>query len=174
MSLAFTLNGRPVTIDADPATPLLYVLRDDLQLNAAKFGCGLGQCGACTVLVDGAPVFSCLLPVAAAQGRRVLTVEGLASASGPGPVQAAFEAEQAAQCGYCIPGMMMRAQALLAASTTPTEAEMRQALAPSLCRCGTHMRILRAVRRAAAAMGGGVRDPAEPPGAAPVGVEAAG
>jgi aerobic-type carbon monoxide dehydrogenase small subunit (CoxS/CutS family) len=173
MSLAFTLNGRSVTVDADPATPLLYVLRNDLGLNAAKFGCGLGQCGACTVLVESAPVFSCVLPLAAAQGRRVLTVEGLASASGPGPVRAAFEAEQAAQCGYCIPGMMMRAQALLARNAAPTEAQMRQALAPSLCRCGTHMRILRAVRRAAAAMGGGVKDPAEPLGAAPTAVETA-
>jgi aerobic-type carbon monoxide dehydrogenase small subunit (CoxS/CutS family) len=125
------------------------------------------------VLVEGAPVFSCVLPVAAVQGRRVLTVEGLSGGSGPGPVQAAFEAEQAAQCGYCIPGMMMRAQALLAKNASPTEAEMRRAMAPSLCRCGTHMRILRAVRRAAAAMGGGVKDPAESLSAAPTGAETA-
>jgi aerobic-type carbon monoxide dehydrogenase small subunit (CoxS/CutS family) len=106
-------------------------------------------------------VFSCLLPIAALQGRRVMTVEGLGTAAGPGPVEAAFEAEQAAQCGYCIAGMMMRTQALLARNNRPSEAEVRAALAPSLCRCGTHMRILRAVRRAALAMGGGVRDPAE-------------
>ena len=149
MSVTFTLNGGRRTLDVDPSTPLLYVLRDDLGLNAAKFGCGLGQCGACTVLVDGRPVFSCLLPVSAAGGRSVRTVEGLGSRTHPGPVQAAFEAEQAAQCGYCIAGVMMRAQALLEQNPRPTEAEVRTALSPSLCRCGTHMRILRAVRRAA-------------------------
>ncbi len=171
MSLSFALNGKPATAMADPATPLLYVLRGELGLNAAKFGCGLGQCGACTVLLDGAPVFSCVLPVGAVAGRRVLTVEGLGDVARPGPVQAAFEAEQAAQCGYCIPGMMIRAHALLARNPRPTEAELRQALAPGLCRCGTHMRILRAVRRAAAAMGGGVANPDEPL-RAPAGSEA--
>ena len=162
------VNGARREVDADEATPLLYVLRDHLELNAAKFGCGLGQCGACTVLVDDRPVFSCLLPLGALEGRRIRTVEGLGTAARPGPVQAAFEAEQAAQCGYCIPGMMIRAQALLEHTRTPSEAEVRDALAPSLCRCGTHMRILRAVRRAARAMGGGVRDAAEPVGPAPV------
>jgi aerobic-type carbon monoxide dehydrogenase small subunit (CoxS/CutS family) len=165
MTTQFTLNGRAASTDADPTTPLLYVLRGELGLNAAKFGCGLGQCGACTVLADGRPVFSCQLPLSAVAGRTVTTVEGLGTAEQPGPVQAAFEAEQAAQCGYCIPGMMIRAHALLSQNPRPTEAQMRQALAPSLCRCGTHMRILRAVRRAAVTMGGGVQSPAEPVGA---------
>jgi aerobic-type carbon monoxide dehydrogenase small subunit (CoxS/CutS family) len=120
------------------------------------------------VLVDDRPVFSCLLPIAAARGRRVRTVEGLGTAARPGPVQAAFEAEQAAQCGYCIAGMIMRTQALLEHNSRPREAEVRAALSPSLCRCGTHMRILRAVRRAASAMGGGVADAAEPVGEPPV------
>jgi nicotinate dehydrogenase subunit A len=171
VTVTFSLNGGDRTVDVDPSTPLLYVLRDDLGLNAAKFGCGLGQCGACTVLVDDKPAFSCLFPIAALAGRKVRTVEGLTTAGKPGPVPAAFEAEQAAQCGYCIPGMMMRTQALLEASNRPTEAQVRQALSPSLCRCGTHMRILRAVRRAAVAMGGGVQGPAEAVGSNPVGVE---
>ena len=156
------VNGRAHRVDVAPDTPLLYVLRGELGLHAAKFGCGLGQCGACTVLVDGAPVFSCVAPVAALAGRAVTTVEGLGAADRPGVVQQAFEREQAAQCGYCIPGMITRAEALLRRTTTPTESEVRAAMRPSLCRCGTHMRILRAVRRAAQAMGGGVRDAAEP------------
>ena len=156
------VNGRTHHVDADPSTPLLYVLRDDLGLVAAKFGCGLGQCGACTVLVDDQPVFSCLTPIAALPGREVTTVEGLGTERNPGAVQKAFEIEQAAQCGYCIPGMMARAEGLLRRTTTPSEAEMRAAMSPSLCRCGTHMRILRAVRRAAAMRGGGVTDAAEP------------
>ena len=160
--ITLVVNGVRRLVAAAPDTPLLYVLRDELGLNAAKFGCGLGQCGACTVLVEDAPVFSCILPVGAVGERRVRTVEGLGTRDAPGPVQAAFEAEQAAQCGYCIPGMMMRAQALLERNSRPTEAEMRAHMSPSLCRCGTHMRILRAVRRAALAMGGGVRDAAEP------------
>jgi aerobic-type carbon monoxide dehydrogenase small subunit (CoxS/CutS family) len=164
MTTTLLVNGASHDVDADPSTPLLYVLRGDLTLNAAKFGCGLGQCGACTVLVEGSPVFSCLLPVGAIAGREVRTVEGLGTAANPGPVQAAFEAEQAAQCGYCIPGMMMRTQALLESNRNPTEMDIRQALAPSLCRCGTHIRILRAVRRAAEAMGGSVQNPAEPVG----------
>jgi aerobic-type carbon monoxide dehydrogenase small subunit (CoxS/CutS family) len=171
VSLALTLNGRPRTFDGEPSTPLLYALRNDFELNAAKFGCGLGQCGACTVLVDGRAVFSCVLPMAALAGRSVRTAEGLGAPDRPGPVQAAFEQEQAAQCGYCIPGMMMRAQALLERNNRPTETEVREALSPSLCRCGTHMRILRAVRRAALAMGGGVRDPAEPLGSIPTASE---
>ena len=157
-----TVNGRRHRIDADPSTPLLYVLRDALGLNAAKFGCGLGQCGACTVIVDDEPVFSCIVPAAALVERTITTVEGLGTKDRPGDVQAAFIAEQAAQCGYCIPGMIARAEALLRHNSTPTEVEMRDAMAPSLCRCGTHMRILRAVRRAAKARGGGVIDPAEP------------
>jgi len=159
--IELTVNGATAHADVDPATPLLYVLRDDLHLHAAKFGCGLGQCGACTVLVDDRPVFSCLLPVGAVGTRAVTTVEGLGTPDKPGIVQRAFEMEQAAQCGYCIPGMIARAEALLRHSTTPSEDEMRTAMSPSLCRCGTHMRILRAVRRAAAMRGGGVVDPAE-------------
>ena len=146
------INGRTREVDADPATPLLYVLRNDLELNGAKFGCGLGQCGACTVLVDGAAVISCLLPLAALDGRAVTTVEGLGTPAEPGPLQRAFVEEQAAQCGYCIAGMIMRAQALLARKRTFSEQELREHMQPNLCRCGTHMRILRAVRRAAAAM----------------------
>jgi nicotinate dehydrogenase subunit A len=143
------LNGRSVTLDAEPDTPLLYVLRDDLALNGARFGCGLGQCGACTVLVEGEAVFSCITPIAMLEGKKVTTLEGLGSASHPGPLQRAFIEEQAAQCGFCIPGMMMRAAALLKKTPDPSDAQIREALIPNLCRCGTHMRILRAVKRAA-------------------------
>ena len=159
--ITMTVNGAAHRIDADPDTPLLYALRNDLGLNGAKFGCGLGQCGACTVLVDDKPAFSCLLPIAALADRKVRTIESLGTPEKPGMLPAAFEAEQAAQCGYCIAGMIMRAQALLERNNRPTEAELRAHMAPNLCRCGTHMRILRAVRRAAAAMGGGVRNAAE-------------
>jgi len=151
--ITLTVNGEPHGVDADPGTPLLYVLREDLGLNGAKFGCGLGQCGSCTVLLDGKAVFSCLLPIAALPGRQIRTVEGLGTADAPGPVQRAFIEEQAAQCGYCIAGMVVRAQALLDANPAPSEAEIRAHMAPNLCRCGTHVRILRAVRRAAASMG---------------------
>jgi nicotinate dehydrogenase subunit A len=143
------INGKSVTLDAEPDTPLLYVLRDDLALNGAKFGCGLGQCGACTVLVEGEAVFSCITPIAMLEGKKVTTLEGLGSASHPGPLQRAFIEEQAAQCGFCIPGMMMRAAALLKKTPDPSDAQIREALIPNLCRCGTHMRILRAVKRAA-------------------------
>lgn len=146
------INGQTHEIDADPQTPLLYVLRDDLQLNGAKFGCGLGQCGACTVLVDGEAVFSCVTPILVLEGSEIVTLEGLGTMENPGPVQAAFIAEQAAQCGYCIPGMIMRAQALLEKNPAPSEDEIRSALSPNLCRCGTHMRILAAVRRASETM----------------------
>jgi len=142
------VNGRSHQIDADPSTPLLYVLRDDLKLNGAKFGCGLGQCGACTVMVDGQAVFSCLAPIAALEGRPIITVEGLGTIDDAGALQRAFVAEQAAQCGYCIPGMILRAQALLQKNSSPSDSQIRSALQPNLCRCGTHMRILRAVRRA--------------------------
>ena len=151
--ITLTVNGASRVVDADPGTPLLYVLRDDLGLNGAKFGCGLGQCGSCTVLLDGKAVFSCLLPIATLPGRQIRTVEGLGTVDAPGLVQRAFIEEQAAQCGYCIAGMVMRAQALLDANPAPSEAEIRTHMAPNLCRCGTHVRILRAVRRAAAAMG---------------------
>ena len=145
---AFDLNGRRVSVDAEPDTPLLYVLRNDLQLNAAKFGCGLGQCGACTVLVDGEAIFSCLTPVSMVEAKKVTTLEGLGTIADPGKLQEAFIAEQAAQCGYCIPGMMMRAAALLAKTRHPSDSQVREAMQPNLCRCGTHMRILRAVKRA--------------------------
>lgn len=145
---ALVVNGRSVEVDDDPETPLLYVLRDTLELNGAKFGCGLGQCGACTVMVDGAAVFSCITPIAALAGRRITTIEGLGTPQHPGVMQQAFIAEQAAQCGYCIAGMVMRAQALVERNASPTDAEIRAALEPNLCRCGTHFRIFRAVRRA--------------------------
>ncbi|HTG25657.1 MAG TPA: (2Fe-2S)-binding protein [Reyranella sp.] len=159
--ITLIVNGVSHQVDATPDTPLLYALRNDLGFNGAKFGCGLGQCGACTVLVDDKPAFSCLLPIAALAERKVRTIESLGTREKPGALPAAFEAEQAAQCGYCIAGMIMRAQALLERNTRPTEAELRAHMAPNLCRCGTHMRILRAVRRAATAMGGGVRNDAE-------------
>ncbi|MBI0328397.1 (2Fe-2S)-binding protein [Burkholderia plantarii] len=129
--------------------PLLYVLRNHLDLNGAKFGCGLGQCGACTVMLDRDAVFSCLLPVSAVAGRAIRTVEGLGTAARPGRLQQAFIARQAAQCGYCIAGMIMRAEALLEANPHPSDAEIREHMQPNLCRCGTHMRILAAVRDAA-------------------------
>ena len=152
MMVSLHVNGKEHMVDVDPATPLLYVLREDLQLNAAKFGCGMGQCGSCTVMVDSRPVFSCLLPIAALAGRKVITVEGLGSTEKPSAIQQAFIDEQAAQCGYCIAGMIMRAQSLLQKNSRPTDDEIRSHMQPNLCRCGTHMRILRAVRRAAEAM----------------------
>jgi nicotinate dehydrogenase subunit A len=155
--IKLNVNGRVHPVDADPQTPLLYVLRDDLQLNGAKFGCGLGQCGACTVMVEGEAVFSCITPISVLEGRRITTLEGLGTAQSPGPMQRAFIAEQAAQCGYCIPGMMLRAQALLERHPGASEAEIRAALQPNLCRCGTHMRIVRAVVQASAAMKGGAK-----------------
>jgi nicotinate dehydrogenase subunit A len=156
-----TINGRPHSVDADPATPLLYVLREDLQLNGAKFGCGLGQCGACTVMVDGQAVFSCLTPISTLEGRPIKTIEGLGTVDNPGPLQRAFVEEQAAQCGYCIPGMMMRAQALLEKNPSASDAEIREHMQPNLCRCGTQTRILRAIRRAAVAMRSGQAAPTE-------------
>ncbi|HUJ99330.1 MAG TPA: (2Fe-2S)-binding protein [Stellaceae bacterium] len=150
--IELTVNGTAHRVDVDPATPLLYVLRDELQLNGAKFGCGLGQCGACTVMAEGEAIYSCLTPVAALQGRKITTVEGLGTAGNPGPLQRAFIAEQAAQCGYCIAGMVMRAQALLQRNSSPSDAEIRAEMEPNLCRCGTHMRILRAIRRASSEM----------------------
>ena len=146
------VNGLTHQVDAEADTPLLYVLRDDIKLNAAKFGCGLGQCGACTVIVDGKAVLSCVTPLLLLEGKQVTTLEGLGSIEAPAPIQRAFMEEQAAQCGYCIAGMMMRAQALLQKNSKPTDEEIRAELQPNLCRCGTHMRILRAVRRAARLM----------------------
>jgi nicotinate dehydrogenase subunit A len=147
--LTLNVNGRSHEVEADGATPLLYVLRDNLGLNGAKFGCGLGQCGACTVLMDDKPILSCIVPITVAEGRRVTTLEGLGTLDNPGPVQHAFIAEQAAQCGFCIPGMIMRAEALLRRNPAPSDKEIRGHMSANLCRCGTHMRILAAVRRAA-------------------------
>jgi nicotinate dehydrogenase subunit A len=155
------VNGREHQVDAEPDTPLLYVLRDDLKLNAAKFGCGLGQCGACTVIVDGKAVLSCVTPLVLLEGKQVTTLEGLGTISEPAPIQRAFMEEQAAQCGYCIAGMMMRAQALLLRIPKPTDQQIRAELAQNLCRCGTHMRILRAVHRAARLMETAALSPAE-------------
>jgi len=147
-----TVNGNSHAVEADPETPLLYVLRNDLKLKGARFGCGLGQCGACTVLVDGKPVQSCDIPVSAAVGKSIVTVEGLAANGKPHPLQQAFIAEQAAQCGYCITGIIMASKALLDANRNPSDADIRTALKGNLCRCGTHQRILRAVHRAAKEM----------------------
>ncbi len=147
--ITLQLNKVARTVDVDPATPLLYVLRDDLALNGAKFGCGLGQCGACTVMIGDDAVFSCLTPVSLVGDRAITTVEGLGTMERPGRVQQAFIDEQAAQCGYCIAGMVMRAEALLARNAHPTEAEIRRHLSTNLCRCGTQTRIVRAVQRAA-------------------------
>ena len=149
--MSLDVNGRaaPVSVD-DPDTPLLYVLRDDLGLHGPRFGCGLGQCGACTVHVDGQAVRSCITPVSSLKaGAKIVTLEGLGSLDKPHPVQAAFIAEQAAQCGYCINGMIMQSAALLNETPKPDETAIRQALAQNLCRCGTHQRIVRAVQRAA-------------------------
>ena len=150
--MSLKVNGHDRQIDADPDTPLLYVLREELKLNAAKFGCGLGQCGSCTVMVDGKAVLSCVTPLLLLEGRQVTTLEGLGTIDAPAPIQRAFMEEQAAQCGYCIAGIMMRAQALLQKNPKPTDEQIRAELHPNLCRCGTHMRILRAVHRAARLM----------------------
>ncbi|MGH1574173.1 (2Fe-2S)-binding protein [Methylobacterium sp. P31] len=149
--MSLDVNGRAAHVSVDdPDTPLLYVLRDDLGLHGPRFGCGLGQCGACTVHVDGRAVRSCITPVSSLKaGTKVVTLEGLGSPDKPHPVQAAFIAEQAAQCGYCINGMIMQSAALLNETPKPDEAAIRQALAQNLCRCGTHLRIVRAVQRAA-------------------------
>ena len=148
---AFRLNGRAVSADSwDPAQPLLYVLRGPFSLHGPKFGCGLGQCGACTVLMDGKAVRSCTTPVSRAAGHAITTIEGLGTRETPHRVQAAFIAEQAAQCGYCTSGMIMAAAALLSTTPSPTIEQAKAGLAGNLCRCGTHTRILRAVVRAAA------------------------
>jgi len=148
------VNGQPRDVAADPDTPLLYVLRNDLALTGTKFGCGLGQCGACTVLVGGQAVRSCQMPVQAVAGQEVTTIEGLGSPERPHPLQAAFIEEQAVQCGYCTPGIVMAAKAVLDQTPHPTDAQLKQALAGVLCRCGAHDRVIRAVMRAAATMGG--------------------
>ena len=151
MAITLNVNGKRRTSPAAPDTPLLYILRNDLELNGAKYGCGMAQCGACTVLVDGKPVRSCVTPAAEVAKRKITTIEGLGSEKNPHKLQQAFIDEQAAQCGYCSNGMIMSAKALLDSNPHPSEADIRQALAGNLCRCGTHTRILRAVQRAAKA-----------------------
>ena len=143
-----TVNGAAYEAQAAPDTPLLYVLRNELGLNGPRFGCGLAQCGACTVLLGGRPIRSCVTPLSAAASAPITTLEGLGTAEQPHPLQRAFLAEQAGQCGYCIPGIIMSAAALLAEQPAPTDAQIRQALNGNLCRCGSHTRILRAVKRA--------------------------
>ena len=151
MAISLKVNGATRSVPAEPDTPLLYVLRNDLSLNGPKFGCGLAQCGACTVHLDGDAVRSCATPVSAAAGRTVTTLEGLATGRAPHPLQQAFFEEQAMQCGYCIGGIIMTAAALLQKNPRPSEAEIRSALTGNLCRCGTHLRILRAIKRVASA-----------------------
>jgi len=146
-----TLNGRPRTLEVeDLEMPLLLVLRNDVGLHGPRFGCGLGQCGACTVHVNGSPTRSCITPVGSVTGKDVLTLEGLGTPERPHALQKAFIDEQAVQCGYCMNGMIMQAKALLDASPKPTEAQIRQAMQKNLCRCGTHVSIVRAIQRAAA------------------------
>jgi nicotinate dehydrogenase subunit A len=153
MAIQLKVNGVSRSVTAEPDTPLLYVLRNDLELNGAKYGCGLAQCGACTVLIDGKAVRSCVTPTGTAENREITTIEGLGSADKPHPLQQAFIDEQAAQCGYCINGMIMSAKELLDRIPQPSEPDVRSALAGNLCRCGTHNRIVRAVLRAAHANG---------------------
>jgi len=148
-TIRLTVNGRTHEVDVDPDTALLHVLRNDLELNGPKFGCGLGECGACTVLIDGVAARSCVIPVKGCGGRAIVTLEGIGSRDRPDNVQAAFIAEQAAQCGYCLNGMIMTTKALLAINPQPSEAEARAALRYNLCRCGAHVEIIRAVMRAA-------------------------
>ena len=156
MPVQLNVNGHVASVSVDdPDTPLLYVLRDELGFHGPRFGCGLGQCGSCTVHVDGAAVRSCITPLSSVGAAKVVTLEGLGTPEAPSPVQKAFITEQAVQCGYCINGMIMQSTAFLATNKTPTEAEIRQALAGNLCRCGTHLRIVRAVARAAHEMAGG-------------------
>jgi nicotinate dehydrogenase subunit A len=149
MAVVLHVNGRQSEIDADPETPLLYILRNDLKLKGARFGCGLGQCGACTVIVDGKAVQSCDVPVGAVSGKAITTIEGIGTLAEPHPLQRAFIAQQAAQCGYCASGIIMAAKALLDENPSPSEDEIRAALERNLCRCGTHVRILRAIRMVA-------------------------
>jgi nicotinate dehydrogenase subunit A len=153
MAINIKVNGVSRSVPAEPDTPLLYVLRNDLELNGAKFGCGLAQCGACTVLIDGKAVRSCVTPISAVATSEITTIEGIGTLDKPHPLQRAFMEEQAAQCGYCVNGMIMSAKELLDRNPRPTEQDVRTALAGNLCRCGTHTRIIRAVLRATQANG---------------------
>ena len=152
MPIGLDVNGRRCETAADPDTPLMYVLRNDLKLKGARYGCGIGACGACMVIVDGKAVQSCDVPVSAVAGKAITTIEGIGTAGNPHPLQRAFVTEQAAQCGYCVTGIIMSAKALLDAKPQPSDAEIRAALAGNLCRCGTHTRILAAIRTAAKGM----------------------
>ena len=147
--IEFNVNGKDQAVNADLNTPLLYVLRNDLELHGPRFGCGLGQCGACTILMDGRTVRSCSLPVSYARGRSITTLEGLGGTAHPHPIQAAFIEEQAAQCGYCMNGMILGAKALLDKTPHPTVADIKRALNSYICRCGSHLRVVRAIQRAA-------------------------
>ena len=149
MKTQLRVNGRTAMVDVDPATPLLYILRNDLRLDGPKFGCGLGQCGACTVIASGKPIRSCITPVSAVRDKEILTLEGLGTRQQPHPIQQAFINEQAAQCGYCVSGLILTAKAFLDQNPNPTDEQIRRALAGVLCRCGTHLEIIRAVKRAA-------------------------
>jgi nicotinate dehydrogenase subunit A len=153
MAVSLKVNGVSRSVPAEPDTPLLYVLRNDLELNGAKFGCGLAQCGACTVLIDGKAVRSCVTPIGTLEKSEIMTIEGLGSLAKPHALQQAFIQEQAAQCGYCISGMIMSAKELLDRNPRPSEQDVRTALEGNLCRCGTHNRIINAVLRAAQANG---------------------
>ena len=149
MSLNIQVNGKSHEVLAEPETPLLYVLRNDLKLKGARYGCGAGLCGACMVIVDGQAVQSCDVPVSAMAGKSITTIEAIGTPERPHPLQQAFIGEQAAQCGYCVSGIIMSAKALLDRNPAPTEPQIREALAGNLCRCGTHTRILRAIQSAA-------------------------
>jgi nicotinate dehydrogenase subunit A len=155
--ISLKINGRAETVDADPDCPLLYVLRDNLSMNNPRFGCGLGQCGACTVLLDGRPVRSCTLPVSRSTGKEIVTLDGLMGIESPDPVQIACIEEQAFQCGYCLNGWVLTAKALLAEKPNPSEAEMRSAFQGLICRCGSHTRIFAAVRRAISDINGAAK-----------------
>ena len=152
---SLTVNGQVRVVEVDPQCPLLYVLRDNLSLNNPRFGCGLGQCGACTVLLDNRAVRSCVVPLSQAVGKEIVTLEGLGTAEHPHPVQKAFIDEQAFQCGYCLNGWILTAKALLEKTPDPTDAQIRGALESLVCRCGSHVRIFAAVRRAAEILKGG-------------------
>jgi len=149
MRMQLRVNGRAAAVDVDPASPLLYVLRNDLRLDGPKFGCGLGQCGACTVIAGGELIRSCLTPVSAAKAKEILTLEGLGTLEHPHPIQQAFIDEQAAQCAYCTNGMILTVKAFLDQNPNPTDEQIRRALAGVLCRCGAHLEIIQAVKRAA-------------------------
>jgi nicotinate dehydrogenase subunit A len=147
--ISLNVNGKSRVVETDPRTPLLYVLRNDLELNGPRFGCGLSQCGACTVLMDDKAVRSCSIPVSAVRNQSITTLEGLGSVDHPHRLQKAFVAEQAGQCGYCMNGMIMTAKVLLDKNPNPTDREIKQVLNGNLCRCGSHLRVIRAIKRAA-------------------------